>query len=211
MSITTLDEAYAATSGTSEDLSDQVALNGGTFIWNLRVTFADDEIALMSYWDHAQDRWYNWYVVMGFTESNSTGLDTIEALDVTSPTLPYSSRILPGAAAGGGGDYNFVMQLTSPHIFSSNAHSHIQYSYETNAASHDILGHTANHLILVYADMSSLSSIGVTDNDVEFTCLIDLGTEADLNALLSRGFILADATTGEPYHIDGAATLTIVV
>lgn len=211
LSITTLDEAYAATTATTEDLSDQVTLNGGTFVWNLRVTFAAAEYGLQSYWDHANDQWWNWYVIMHFTESNTTGLDTIEALSVSSPTHSSSFLILPGAAAGGGGDYNFVMQLTTPHIYTSNDHAQIKYSYETDAAGFDVVGHAANHLILVRADMSSLTSIGVTDNDTEFTCLIDIGSEANLMALLARGFILADASTGEPFHQDGAATLTIVV
>ena len=211
LSITTLDEAYAATTATTEDLSDQVALNGGTFTWNLRVTFATAEYGLQSYWDHANDQWWNWYVIMHFTESNTTGLDTIEALSVSSPTLPSQFDILPGAAAGGGGDYNFVMQLTTPHIYTSNNHDNIRYSYETDAAGFDVPGHTANHLIMVVADMSSLTSIGVTDNNTEFTCLIDIGSEADVLALLARGTILADASTGEPFHQDGAATLTIVV
>ena len=211
LSITTLDEAHAPTTATTEDLSDQVALNGGVFTWALRVTFATAEYSLQSYWDHAEDQWWNWYIVMHFTESNTTGLDTLEALSVSSPTLPYDFAMLPGSAAGGGGDYNFIMQLTTPHIYTSNDKSHIQYSYETDAAGFDVTGHSANHFILVRADMSSLTSIGVTDNDVEFTCLIDIGSEADVLGLKARGTILADASTGEPFHQDGAATLTIVV
>ena len=207
LTITLLDEAYAATTATSEDWSDET---DNIFDWNLRVTFGDVEIALTSYWDHALGRWYNWYIVMGFTESNTTGCDTVEAIQVSSSTHAGIGRVLPGAAAGGGGDYNFVMQLTTPHIFTSNDYSHIKYSYETDAASQIIPGHEANFLIQVRANLGSMSSVGVTDNDIEFTCLFDLGTEADIDALLSRGFILADAADGEPYHIDGAATITIV-
>jgi hypothetical protein len=189
-------DSYATyANGTNLDWSEDPTVD-----YHLRITFADEDYGLFSYYQPNQNRWWNWYVTI---DVNERACSTTSAMRIT--VEDYGVTGIDVQSDG----LTVAIQLTSGRIFDSNEKPTGVISYDLDAEGPALTGAGPNHWVHILMDCTSMTPGGSQDNDSEFDLIFDLGTDYDLVNMLSDGQIRTDATD-QNYHINGAATYTVV-
>ncbi|MCK5157803.1 MAG: hypothetical protein KAR08_01490 [Candidatus Heimdallarchaeota archaeon] len=197
--ITMLTGSYGAIGATTLDWSDET---DNKFDLALEMVFANGEMGLQSYYDYANERWYNWYVCINFNQHNATGVSTLAAMIPECPAYG-------GNFANNGDGLSWYIPISSPIIHTSNAYPNV-IGYQTDGAGNIMVGFEATQHILLSIDLASVAKVGTVDNSQEFRFDIDFGTAYSLTGMLASGTLPDDATANN-YHTSGAATYYIVV
>jgi hypothetical protein len=193
LTVTGYDENYGAYSkGTTFDWSDDTDNVVGI---KLKLTFGDEDYGLFSYYQPAENRWWNWYIAIDIVEDNCT---TSEAMDITCDGYSVGQEDLSDGVAA------YVL-LTSGKIFTSND--------KPNAISYDLDSEVdpltpANWWFSLKFDLKSCTSVGA-DNARQFEIAFDFGTDYNTASLLADGQIRDDATDNN-YHVSGASTYYVI-
>jgi len=161
---------------------------------------------LASYFDHANERWYHWFVAIQLDECNATGTQTVDLgiMEVDSTTGVVSTET--GVRGSGDGLY-LVIQISESKIWVDNNKPGFM-AYDDDSGGSIITGREAQHEIYFTIDTTSMALIGTVDNSDEFSIDVDWGTWYDIGSL--RDGTIPSSSTLNNFHVTGAATYMVV-
>jgi len=184
----------AAVTANNLDWSDA----SGTVKTMAQITMVDEHVVLRSYYDRANDRWYDWYIVGSVSERNCT---TSEALSVSTGGVSSGELAISDTL-------NFYIKLSTGHIYSDSKLPAGMIGYLFDEAGNEHPDYDNIWLIDITFNLGGCTSAGGTDNYQELLITLDGGTWYRTDNLLNAGAI-SDDTTANNFKNDFDATYFI--